>query len=143
MIFSTLLLSFVLPQVEAVETVWVAKAAKVYTADDAGMINNGLVIVRGQKIVWVGPASEAEVGEDVSVVDLGDLWLVPGLIEPHNHVAGGLRDLNDTVFLANPELHTQEVLEPENPLLLDGLAGGVTSALFIPGSGSNMGGFGM
>ena len=80
MIFSTLLLSFVLPQVEAVETVWVAKAAKVYTADDAGMINNGLVIVRGQKIVWVGPASEAEVGEDVSVVDLGDLWLVPGLI---------------------------------------------------------------
>ena len=143
MIFSTLLLSFVLPQVEAVETVWVAKAAKVYTADDAGMINNGLVIVRGQKIVWVGPASEAEVGEDVSVVDLGDLWLVPGLIEPHNHVAGGLRALNDTVFLANPELHTQEVLEPENPLLLDGLAGGVTSALFIPGSGSNMGGFGM
>ncbi|MHC4823191.1 MAG: amidohydrolase family protein [Planctomycetota bacterium] len=121
----------------------VLRAAKVYTADEAGMINNGLVVIQDGKIVWVGEAKGVEVAEGVEVQDLGNVWLVPGLIEPHNHVAGSLRDLNDTVFLTNPELHTYEVLEPQNPYLLDGIAGGITSALFIPGSGSNMGGFGM
>lgn len=121
----------------------VLKAAKVYTADEAGMINNGMVVIQDDKIVWVGEAKGVEVAEGIEVQDLGNVWLVPGLIEPHNHVAGSLRDLNDTVFLTNPELHTYEVLEPENPYLKDAVAGGVTSALFIPGSGSNMGGFGM
>jgi imidazolonepropionase-like amidohydrolase len=123
--------------------VTVLKAAKVFTADEAGMIDNGLVVVQDGKIAWVGRAADAEVNPDVEVVDLGRAWLVPGMVEAHNHVAGSLRDLNDMVFLTNPELHTHEVLEPRNPYLLDAVAGGVTSALFIPGSGTNMGGFGM
>lgn len=121
----------------------VLTAAKVYTADEAGMINNGMVVIQDGKIIWVGEAKGVEVADGVEIQDLGQVWLVPGLIEPHNHVAGSLRDLNDTVFLTNPELHTYEVLEPQNPYLKDAVAGGVTSALFIPGSGSNMGGFGM
>ncbi|MGB0952320.1 MAG: amidohydrolase family protein [Planctomycetota bacterium] len=130
------------PGVDASEFT-VLKAAKVYTADEAGMINNGMVVIQNDKIVWVGEAKGVEVADGVEIQDLGQVWLVPGLIEPHNHVAGSLRDLNDTVFLTNPELHTYEVLEPQNPYLKDAVAGGVTSALFIPGSGSNMGGFGM
>lgn len=118
-------------------------AAKVYTADEAGMINNGLVVVQDGKVVWVGRESEVTIEDGVEVIDLGQVWLVPGLIEPHNHVAGSLGDLNDNVFLTNPENRTECVLEPRNPLLLDAVAGGVTTALLIPGSGSNMGGFGM
>jgi len=138
----TALLSFAL-QAPSAEEVHVYRAAKVYTADEAGMIDNGMVVVQGSQIVWVGRAADAAIEEDVPVTDLGQVWLVPGLIEPHNHIAGSLRDLNDTVFLTNPELHTAEVLEPQNPYLKDAVAGGITSALFIPGSGSNMGGFGM
>ena len=122
---------------------WAVKAAKVYTATEDGMINNGLVLVQNGKIIWVGSAREAPLTNQIPITDLGAVWLVPGMVEPHNHVAGSLRDLNDTVYLANPELHTAEVLEPRNPMLLDAVAGGITSALFIPGSGSNMGGFGM
>lgn len=121
----------------------VLTAAKVYTADEAGMIDNGLVVIQDGKVAWVGRAADVEVAEDVEVIDLGRVWLVPGLIEPHNHVAGSLSDLNDNVYLTNPENRTEEVLEPRNPLLLDAVAGGVTTALLIPGSGSNMGGFGM
>ena len=143
MIFTTLLALAAMPQEAPQSDLTVFTAAKVYTADTAGMINNGLVVVKDGDIVWVGREVDAKIGEGVKVVDLGNAWLVPGLIEPHNHIAGSLRDLNDTVFLTNPELHTAEVLEPENPYLKDAVAGGVTSALFIPGSGSNMGGFGM
>jgi imidazolonepropionase-like amidohydrolase len=142
MILSALLAFAAMPQ-QADSGLAVFKAAKVYTADEAGMINNGIVVIKDGDIVWVGRAVDAQIAEGIEVIDLGQAWLVPGLIEPHNHVAGSLRDLNDTVFLTNPELHTEEVLEPNNPYLKDGVAGGVTSALFIPGSGSNMGGFGM
>jgi len=130
-------------QVPVAEDVIILRAAKVYTAGEQGMINNGLVVMQGEKLLWVGPESDLQVDARIRVQDLGDVWLVPGLIEPHNHVAGSLRDLNDTVFLTNPELHTYEVLEPQNEFLKDAVAGGVTTALFIPGSGSNMGGFGM
>jgi imidazolonepropionase-like amidohydrolase len=136
------LLSFAL-QAPAANDIHVYKAAKVYTADEAGMLNNAMVVVVDGKIEWVGRSADAAIDPDVPVTDLGQVWLVPGLIEPHNHIAGSLRDLNDTVFLTNPELHTAEVLEPMNPYLQDAVAGGITSALFIPGSGSNMGGFGM
>ncbi|MFT7516702.1 MAG: imidazolonepropionase-like amidohydrolase [Myxococcota bacterium] len=138
----SLLLAFAATPQQATDTT-VYLAAKVYTADEQGMINNGVVVTQGGKIVFVGKSSDVEIDEDVTVIDLGRNWLVPGLVEPHNHIAGSLRDLNDTVFLTNPELQTAEVVVPNNPMMKDAVAGGVTSALFIPGSGSNMGGFGM
>ncbi len=116
-------------------------AAKVFTASEAGIIDHGLVAVRDGKVAWVGKASDSPYGSD-EIQDLGNVWLVPGLHEPHCHVAGSLRDLNDNVGLTNPGLDAYATLDPRNPLLLDAVAGGVTTALLIPGSGSNMGGFG-
>ena len=136
------LLFAALPQEPASAPV-VYKAAKVYTAAEAGMIDRGVVVVQDGKILWAGREKDVEIDEGVEVVDLGEVWLVPGLIEPHNHVAGSLSDLNDNVYLTNPEFRTHDLLEPRNDMLLDAVAGGVTTALLIPGSGSNMGGFGM
>jgi len=123
------------------ETV-VYRAAKVYTADVAGMINHGALVVRDGKVVAAGPARAIAVPSGARVEDLGMVWLVPGLVEPHCHIAGSLGDLNDGVFLANPELSTHAVVEPNNPYLRDARAGGVTTALLIPGSGNNVSGFG-
>jgi imidazolonepropionase-like amidohydrolase len=120
----------------------VLRAAKVYTADEAGMLNHGAVVLRAGKIVAVGPARSVQVPSGARVEDLGAVWLVPGLLEPHCHTAGSLRDLNDGVFLANPELDTLAVVEPNNEFLRDARAGGVTTALLIPGSGNNISGFG-
>jgi len=47
------------------------------------------------------------------------------------------------VYMTNPELRVSSAVEPENASLRRGLAGGVTSVLFIPGSGTNMGGQGV
>lgn len=123
------------------ETV-VYRAAKLYTADAAGMINHGALVVRGGKIVAVGPAREIGVPAGARVEDLGAVWLVPGLLEPHCHTAGSLRDLNDGVFLANPELSTLPVVDPDNRFMQDARAAGITTALLIPGSGNNVSGFG-
>ncbi len=135
------LLLFAAQAAPAEETV-VYRAAKVYTSDEAGMINNGAVIVRGGKIVEVGRAAELKTPAGARVVELGQVWLVPGLVEPHCHVAGSLGDLNDGVYLSNPELSTTQVVEPHNPYMRDAVAGGVTTALLIPGSGNNLSGFG-
>ncbi|TAH38064.1 MAG: hypothetical protein EYC70_05425 [Planctomycetota bacterium] len=118
------------------------KAAKVFTAGDAGVLDRGVVLVQGDHIAAVGLASELAVPPEAVLVDLGDGWLVPGMHEPHCHIAGSLSDLNDMVYLTNPELGTYEVVEPGNRYLQDAVAGGVTTALLIPGSGTNIGGFG-
>lgn len=141
MIGFVLALAAAAPQQPAGETL-LLRAAKVYTADAAGMINNGAVLIRDGKVVAVGRVAEIAAPPDARVEELGAVWLVPGLIEPHCHVAGSLRDLNDGVFLANPELETTQVVEPQNDYLRDATAAGVTSALLIPGSGNNMSGFG-
>jgi len=77
------------------------------------------------------------------VLDLGELWIAPGLVDLHNHVAGGLRDLNDMVYLTNPGLRASSTITPGNSAMKMALAGGVTSVLLIPGSGTNMGGQGI
>jgi len=143
---TTTLLTFLASSVAALPIVQqdplqAVKAAKVFTAGAAGVIDNGVVVWQGDTIVYVGRESDMP-AITIAVEDLGDVWLVPGLIEPHCHVAGSLSDLNDNIYLTNPQLNTLEVVEPQNPYVLDGVAGGVTTALLIPGSGSNMGGQG-
>lgn len=43
------------------------------------------VLVEGDRIVKVGPAAELQ-GPGVKVIDLGNAWLLPGLIDAHTHV---------------------------------------------------------
>ncbi len=139
-----LFLSFsfiLLPQISG-DDLRLFSAAKVFTATEEGVIDGGIVAVAEGKIVWVGKAVDSPYTSNHPVENLGNVWLVPGLHEPHCHVAGSLGDLNDNVGLTNPGLDAYSTLDPWNPLLRDAVAGGVTTALLIPGSGSNMGGFG-
>ncbi len=142
LITSLLTFAIHLPSASGGDDLHALRAAKVFTASDAGVINNGIVVWQDSKIIFVGREEDTDWDDGLEIVDLGDLWLAPGMVEPHCHVAGSLSDLNDTVYLTNPQLGTSGVVEPENPLVRDGIAGGITSALLIPGSGSNMGGFG-
>ena len=101
----------------------------------------GLILVRGNRIEAVGHPREVQLPEGCEVVDLGDRWVVPGLVDLHCHVGGG--GINDMVNLTNPDLTIENNVEPENRNLKNALAGGVTTVLFIPGSGTNMGGHGV
>jgi len=120
------------------------RAGKVVTMDgDDRTLNNAVVLIRHGKIETVGPEREVDIPDGYRVIDARDRWVVPGLIEGHNHVGSPIQNLNDNVWLTNPGLRALDVLQPENELLRSGLQGGVTAMLVVPGSGSNMGGFGV
>lgn len=123
-------------------------ASKALTVPPEGpqFVNDAVLLVRDGKIEAVGSAREVAVPADYEVRDVGENWLMPGLVDLHAHIAGQsfmVNDINDMVFLTNPELRASSAVVPENPNLLRGVAGGVTTVLFIPGSGTNMGGQGV
>ncbi len=119
------------------------RVGKLVTMDGTDrVINNAVVLVEGSKIEGVGSRQELEVPAGYRVVNAENLWLVPGLVDAHNHTAGSLMDLNDMVYLTNPGLRTLETIVPDNEIIKSARAGGVTPVLLIPGSGTNMSGFG-
>lgn len=120
---------------------YVFRAAKVLPITQPP-IENGAVITRNGTIEAVGKARDLAVPDGYEVVECGDAWIVPGFIEPHCHIASSSFDLNDTVHQTNPEFRTLDLITLEHDQIQMARAGGISTALYIPGSGSNMGGFG-
>jgi imidazolonepropionase-like amidohydrolase len=105
-------------------------------------IADGVVLTKDGKILAVGPASEVKIPPGFATIDCGDTWLVPGFIDLHCHIAENGFDLNDTVHATNPEFRTMDLITLEHDQIQMARAGGMTTVLYLPGSGSNMGGFG-
>lgn len=105
------------------------------------VVDNALVLVRDGRIERVAPSAQVEVPADYVVEDLGDAWVMPGMIDLHCHI-GGSFDINDMVLLTNPELRVMTSVVTDNPNMRRAIAGGVTTVLYIPGSGTNSGGQG-
>ena len=111
-------------------------------------IDQAVMLVRDGRIEAIGPAAETAIPEDYVVIDLGERWIAPGLVDLHCHIAGpelfkGLNDINDAVYLTNPGLRVVPAVIPGHADLRLSVAGGVTTVLYIPGSASNMGGQGV
>ena len=118
------------------------KARKVFPVTSKP-IENAIILVHRGKITAIGPAGTITIPDGYEVVEFGDGWVFPGFVDLHCHIASGSsRDLHDNVHATNPEFRTLDLIELHEPRVKKALAGGVTSALYIPGSGSNMGGFG-
>ena len=130
----------------ASEEPWVAiLAGKALTCEYESnrAIDDPVVLVRAGKIAAIGSAEDVEIPDGATVVDYGDRWLVPGFVDLHSHVGGSRQDINDMVYQLNSELRVTPAVQPNNPALEKPLAAGVTTILFIPGSGTNMGGTGV
>jgi imidazolonepropionase-like amidohydrolase len=104
--------------------------------------DNAVLLVKDGKIVGVGPAATTPIPVDFEVVDAGAEWIMPGMIDLHSHV-GGTFDINEMVYLTNPGLRVSTSVVPHNDALKVTVASGVTTILFIPGSGVNVGGQGI
>ncbi|MCS5722355.1 amidohydrolase [Herbiconiux sp. CPCC 203407] len=63
----------------------------VLTLDDEGTyLEDGTVVIDGDRIVWIGPAAEApSAAEGDDVIDATDKIVMPGLIDLHFHTALG------------------------------------------------------
>ena len=54
--------------------------------DGTTMHDGWVVLVRGDRIAAVGPASQVGTPSDATVIDLPGMTLLPGLIEGHSHL---------------------------------------------------------
>lgn len=123
------------------------RAAKVLTATEAapGYIDDAIVLVKDGRIEAVGSASMMKVPADYPLIDVGEYWVMPGMIDLHTHVAGSesANDINDMVLQTNEGLRASTAVVPGTELLRREVAAGITTVLFIPGSGTNIGGQGV
>lgn len=84
---------------------------KVITMEGEQVIDNGVVIVAGNKIVALGAKGNVVIPEDAAVVDITGKTLMPGLIDAHAHGAQG----------------TDEIIPQQNWKNYAGLTFGVTT----------------
>ena len=78
------------------EPVYILKPARVFDGSTAQLHEGWLVVVRGEKIQAVGPASSVSTPPGAKVIDLSGLTLMPGLTEAHSHVL--LHPYTETVW---------------------------------------------
>ena len=63
-----------------------ARLATMVTGDDYGLIENGALVLSGDRIAWGGPAPELPAHFDGPVRDLAGRLVTPGLIDAHTHI---------------------------------------------------------
>ena len=59
--------------------------AKLVTMSDLGTIENGVIIVKGNRITKIGKQSKVSIPSDATIVDVSDQVILPGLVDTHAH----------------------------------------------------------
>jgi imidazolonepropionase-like amidohydrolase len=121
------------------------KGARIHTATGKP-IDNGVLVVQGGKIVAVGGA-ETNIPADAVVVDVAGKTIIPGLVDTHSHIGIWPRphvpanqDGNEGSGPVQPALRAIDAIQPDDPGIRMAVAGGVTTANIMPGSGNAIGG---
>ena len=102
-------------------------------------IDKGLIIEIADHI------SAGHLPHDTGIVEAGGRLLTPGIIDMHSHAGlgsvGNLQDdVNELSRDITPYVRSIDGLDPLQPEFDFIKSGGVTTSLFLPGSGNNMGG---
>lgn len=66
----------------------VLRAARMIDGTGSAPINKAVVVVTGNTITAVGSATSVTIPAGAKVIDLGDVTLLPGLIDAHTHLVG-------------------------------------------------------
>jgi imidazolonepropionase-like amidohydrolase len=79
----------------------VVKAARMLDVRREQTLTNPVIVVEGDRIRAIGSAEGPSVAvpADARVIDLGDVLLLPGLIDCHAHILGNQKDLSSTAPL--------------------------------------------
>src|SRR5947209_4146028 len=72
------------------------KPARVFDGAELATHDAWVVLVRGERIESVGPASDVKAPDDARVIDLPGATLLPGLIDAHSHLY--LHPYNETTW---------------------------------------------
>ena len=89
--------------------------ARIITMDGNQVIEEGTVVVDGNRIAAVGPSSEVMVPDDVRKFDVSGKTIMPGLIDVHAHLGYASLDVNpqkDWQYYANLAYGVTTVHDP-------------------------------
>jgi imidazolonepropionase-like amidohydrolase len=110
-------------------------------------IANGILIVDKGKIIAVGPADAVKVPAGATVRDVHGKTIIPGLVDTHSHIGiyprpavKAHQDGNEMTGPVQSGLRAIDAIFPDDPGIRMALAGGVTTANIMPGSGNVIGG---
>ena len=125
----------------------VLRGARVFTITK-GVIDNAVVIVHRGKFTLVEDRNaRVVVPPRHKVIDLRGKVLFPGIVDTHTHVGITVKprvsansDGNEGSAPLQPGLRAIDAIAPADPGIKMALAGGVTTANIMPGSGTLMGG---
>ncbi|NQT57828.1 MAG: amidohydrolase [Bacteroidetes bacterium] len=121
------------------------KNGKIYTMTDAGIIENGEILIENGKITSVG--TNLIISPGIKTLDAAGGFVLPGFIDAHCHAGifeAGLgvegNDGNETSDPVTPELRGIDGINPLCESFRDGLEAGITTVATGPGSANSFGG---
>ena len=121
------------PQVDSL----LITGATIWTGGPQGRIDDGDLLIRGNRIEAVGQNLEAP--RDAVVLDATGKHVTAGLIDAHSHSAVS-RSVNEAGSAVTLEVRIADVLNPADIAIYRELAGGLTTAMLLHGSANPMGG---
>ena len=101
-------------------------------------IENGVLLIKGDKISAVGTAGEVDIPANARRYDMSGKVIMPGLVDSHSHIGSG--DGGDRSSAMHPGTRILDSIDPHSDTFKKALAGGITTVNVMPGSGHLMSG---
>jgi imidazolonepropionase-like amidohydrolase len=99
---------------------WIAvRAGRLFDGTER-LAANQVILIKGDRIVKVGPAEQVQVPADAEVVDLTRATVLPGLIDAHTHVFGNGPDFDNQILRDSYQYRTLTALANAQKDLLVG-----------------------
>lgn len=124
----------------------VIKNCNLWTMEE---INNelGSIAIDGKKIIEVSKEDLSKKYLNAKIIDAKNLFVMPGIVEPHSHIGmmeqvygWAVEDANEITNPLTPELKGIESIKPHDESFKEALENGVTTVCTGPGSANIIGG---
>ena len=96
-------------------------------------IADGVLVIRGGKIVAAGPRASVNVPPGAQIVDLKGRTIMPGLVDTHSHIGGGAGA--DGSAPIQPDVRILDAIDILSSSMRRARSGGITTVNIMPGSG--------
>jgi imidazolonepropionase-like amidohydrolase len=110
-------------------------------------IEDGAIVLEGGKITALGAKGSVSIPKDARVIEGRGKFVTPGLIDTHSHLGvyaapyvKATADGNEMTDPTTPYVFSEHSFWPQDPGIERAVAGGVTTAQILPGSGNIIGG---